>query len=85
MEKIDIILGIAMLVFSLVIVILGLAQGKSNTNSMSAMAITGGSNESHFSKNEGRTKEAIMSKAMAVLLVLLFAITLALTIIAAWR
>jgi preprotein translocase subunit SecG len=84
MKTIDIILGAAMLLVCLIIVILGLATGKNNTNSMTT-AITGGSGESHFSKNEGRTKEAIMSKAMAVLMVILFGLTLALTIMAAWR
>jgi preprotein translocase subunit SecG len=83
MSTIDMILGITMLVICLVIVILGLLQGKNNTSSMTT-AITGGSNESHFSKNEGRTKEAIMSKLMGVLMVLLFGCTLAMTIIAAW-
>jgi preprotein translocase subunit SecG len=84
MTTLDMVFGIVMLVICLVIVILGLMQGKSNTNSMTT-AITGGSNESHFSKNEGRTKEAIMSKLMGVLMVLLFGCTLAMTIMAAWR
>lgn len=81
MGTLDIVLGSVILLISLLIVILGLMQGKETPNMTGA--VTGGANESHFSKNEGRTKEAMLSKVTALLLVLLFLTTLTLTIIKA--
>lgn len=44
-------------------------------------AITGGSNDSFYGKNEGRTKEAILNKITRFLAIVFFVVTLAINIV----
>lgn len=53
--------GIVLLVVSVLIILLTLAQDQKQDQNMTS-AISGGSYDSHFSKNEGSTKEAILKK-----------------------
>ena len=61
MSTIELIGGIVLLVVCPLIILLCLAQDSKQDQNMTS-AITGGSYDSHFSKNEGNTKEARLKK-----------------------
>ena len=79
MTTFEMIGGIVILVASVLIVILGLAQDQKQDQNMTS-AITGGSYDSHFSKNEGNTKEAKLKKC-TLWLSIIFAVATLLVII----
>ena len=80
MTTLEIIGGVAILVISLIVIILGLSQEQKSQDSMTA-ALTGASADSFYGKNEGRTKEAILAKITRTLSILLFVAVLAVNII----
>ena len=80
MQTLEIIGGVAILVISLITIILCLSQEQKSQDSMTA-ALTGASADPFYGKNEGRTKEAILSKITRTLSILLFIIVLAVNII----
>jgi len=71
--------GIILLVVSVLIIILGLAQDSKQDQNMTS-AITGGSYDSHFSKNDSGTKEAILKK-WTLWLSVIFAVTVLVVVI----
>ena len=80
MSVLEIVGGVAILIFCVAIVIICLAQDQKSQDSLSA-ALTAASTDSFYGKNEGRTKEAILSKITRVLGILLFIAVLAVNII----
>ncbi len=75
----EIIAGAAMLLASLIIVIANLFQETKQPGLSSA--IGGGSNESFYGKNSGRSREAKLIRFTGVMTVIFFIITLAMNII----
>ncbi len=61
MEIYEIICGAVVLLSSLLIIVLCLMQDSKTQQNMTS-ALGGGSNESFYGKNEGRTKEAMLQK-----------------------
>lgn len=80
MKIIEIIGGIVLLIACLLMVILGLMQDQKTDQNM-ASAITGSAYDSQFSKNQGRTKEAILKKWTLWLAIIFFVATLVVTIV----
>ena len=80
MQTLEIIGGVVILIISLITIILCLSQEQKSQDSMTA-ALTGASADSFYGKNEGRTKEAILSKITRTLSILLFIVVLAVNII----
>lgn len=80
MGVIEIIGGVLLLIACVLIIILGLMQDQKTDQNM-ASAITGSSYDSEFSKNQGRTKEAILKKWTTWLAVVFFVATLIITIL----
>ncbi|MBP5379147.1 MAG: preprotein translocase subunit SecG [Ruminococcus sp.] len=80
MSVLEIIGGAVLLLVSVVIVLICLAQEQKSQDSMTA-ALTGASSDSFYGKNEGRSKEAILNKITRVLGIILFIATLAVNII----
>ncbi|MBR5370723.1 MAG: preprotein translocase subunit SecG [Oscillospiraceae bacterium] len=79
MSTIELIGGIVLLVVCTLIIFLCLAQDQKQDQNMTS-AITGGSYDSHFSKNEGNTKEAILKK-WTLWLSVIFVVTVLVVII----
>ena len=80
MDKLEIVGGVALIIISTLVIILCLSQEQKSQDSMSA-ALTGASTDSFYTKNEGRTKEAVLNKITRALGILMFAIVLAINII----
>lgn len=80
MSILEIIGGAVLLVACIAIVILCLAQEQKSQDSMTA-ALSGGSSDSFYGKNEGRSREAILAKITRTLGIILFIVTLAVNII----
>lgn len=80
MSVLEIVGAIVLIVISVVITCLCLAQDQKSQDSMTA-ALTGASADSFYGKNEGRTKEAILNKITRTLGIILFIATLAVNII----
>ena len=80
MSVLEIIGGAVLLLVSVLVIILCLAQEQKSQDSMTA-ALTGGSADSFYGKNEGRSKEAILAKITRTLGIILFVVTLALNIV----
>ena len=80
MELLEKIGGVVLIIVSVLLIILCLSQDQKSQDSMSA-ALTGASSDSFYGKNEGRTKEAILSKITRTLGIIMFAIVLAINII----
>ncbi|MBQ9807928.1 MAG: preprotein translocase subunit SecG [Ruminococcus sp.] len=80
MELLEKIGGVVLIIVSVLLIILCLSQEQKSQDSMSA-ALTGASTDSFYGKNEGRTKEAILSKITRTLGIIMFAIVLAINII----
>ncbi|HAM68249.1 MAG TPA: preprotein translocase subunit SecG [Ruminococcus sp.] len=80
MSIIEIVGGIILLITALLIIILCLMQDSKQDQNMTS-AITGGTYDSAFSKNEGNTKEAIMKKWTKWLTIIFFIVTLVVIIV----
>lgn len=80
MTTLEIIGGIAILVIALIIIVMCLSQEQKTQDSMTA-ALTGASSDSFYGKNEGRTKEAILSKFTRTLAIIMFVLVLAVNIV----
>ena len=61
MSTFELVGGIVLLVVSALIILLTLAQDQKQDQNMTS-AISGGSFDSHFSKNESNTKDALLKK-----------------------
>lgn len=71
MEIYEIICGAVVLLASLLIIVLCLMQDTKTQQNMTS-ALGGGSNESFYGKNEGRTKEAMLQKLTRTLGIIVF-------------
>ncbi|MBR5362428.1 MAG: preprotein translocase subunit SecG [Oscillospiraceae bacterium] len=80
MSIIEIAGGIVLLLSTVLIIILCLMQDQKQDQNMTS-AITGGSYDSAYSKNEGNTKEAILKKWTKWLAIIFFIVTLVITIL----
>lgn len=80
MSILEIIGGIVLLIATVFIVILCLMQDQKQDQNMTS-AITGGTYDSAFSKNEGNTKEAILKRWTKWLAIIFFIVTLVVTIV----
>ena len=80
MSIIEIVGGIVLLLSTVLIIILCLMQDQKQDQNMTS-AITGGSYDSAYSKNEGNTKEAILKKWTKWLAIIFFIVTLVITIL----
>lgn len=80
MSTLEIIGGAVLLAICLAIIVICLMQESKSQDGMTA-ALTGGSSESFYGKNEGRTKEAILNKVTRTFGIILFVVTLAVNII----
>lgn len=79
MGTLEIIIGAAVLLVSLIITIICLMQEQKPQNATSALS--GASNDSFYDKNRGRTKEARLKKITTVLTVLFFVMILFMDIV----
>ena len=80
MSTFEMIGGIVLLVVSVLIILLNLAQDQKQDQNMTS-AITGGSYDSAYSKNESNTKEAILKRWTKWLAIIFFVVTLVVTIV----
>ena len=80
MKIFEIVVGVILLLSCVLIILFGLMQDQKQDQNMTS-AITGGSYDSAFSKNEGNTKEAILKKWTKWLMIIFFVITLVITIV----
>lgn len=80
MSIIEIIGGIVLLLSTVLIIFLCLMQDQKQDQNMTS-AITGGTYDSAFSKNEGNTKEAILKRWTKWLAIVFFIVTLVVTIV----
>lgn len=80
MSTLEIIGGAVLLAICIAIVVICLMQESKTQDGMTA-ALTGGSSESFYGKNEGRTKEAILNKVTRTFGIILFVVTLGVNII----
>lgn len=76
----EIICGAIVLLLCLLIIVLCLMQDEKSQQNMTS-AITGGSNESFYGKNEGRTREAILQKTTRNLSIIAFLAIIAMNIV----
>ena len=81
MQLIEIIAGVLLIIASLVIILVVLVQDSKEQGLTSA--IGGGSNESFYERNTGRTRDAKLSKFTRVAAIVLFGVTLAVNVISA--
>lgn len=79
MSVIEIVAGSVLILVSLIIVLIVLSQESKDQGLTSA--IGGGYNDSFYGKNTGNTKDAKLNRLMKVSSVLLFIVTLAVSII----
>ena len=75
MDNWEIIGGFAMIIMSIVIIVAVLLQ--ESTKGSGLAALSGGDSDSFFSKNPGRTREAMLYKATKYCAILFFVITIA--------
>ena len=80
MSIIEIIGGSVLLLSTLLIILFCLMQDQKQDQNMTS-AITGGTHDSAYSKNEGNTKEAILKRWTKWLMIIFFVITLVVTIV----
>lgn len=80
MGPIGIICGVLLIISSLVIVFVVLAQETKDQGGLTS-AIGGGSNESFFGRNGSRTKEAKLNKITKICAIVFFVATLVVNII----
>jgi preprotein translocase subunit SecG len=74
MSVLEIVLGAALLLISVLITLICMLQEQKPQNATAAL--TGASNDSFYDKNRGRTKEARLRKFTTVLTILFFALIL---------
>ena len=79
MTTMELVIGGAILLVSLIITIICLMQEQKPQNATSAL--TGATNDSFYDKNRGRTKEARLKKIPTVLTVLFFIMILFMDIV----
>ncbi|MBE6837541.1 MAG: preprotein translocase subunit SecG [Ruminococcus sp.] len=75
MGAVGYICGALLIVASLIIILIVLAQDSKDQGGLSS-AIGGGSNDSFFGRNSGRTKEAKLNRLTKIATVILFIATL---------
>ncbi len=80
MSIVELIGGIVLLIANVLIVFLCVLQDQKQDQNMTS-AITGGSYDSAYRKNEGNTKEAIMKRWTKWLAIIFFVVTLVVTIV----
>ena len=80
MGTLEIIGGVLILISCLLIIVLCLMQDQKQQQNMTS-ALSGGSNDSFYGKNEGRTKEAILNKITRNLAIIFIVLTLAINIV----
>ena len=80
MSVIEIIGGIVLLLATVLIILFCLMQDQKQDQNMTS-AITGGSYDSAYSKNESNTKEAILKRWTKWLAIIFFVVTLVITIV----
>ena len=80
MNILELIGGILLLITVVLATVLCMMQDTKSQDSMTS-AITGGSTDSFYGKNTGRTKEAMLIKTTRVFAIILFVITLASTVV----
>jgi preprotein translocase subunit SecG len=80
MSTMEIVVSVGLLLVCLLIIILCLLQDQKTQQNMTT-AITGGSNDSFYGKNAGRTKEAALNRITKILAGLFFIITVAINIV----
>lgn len=80
MGVLEIVGGAVLLIACLAIIILCLSQESKSQDSMTS-AFTGASSDSFYGKNEGRSREAVLSRFTRTAGIILFVITLAVNII----
>ena len=80
MNVIEIVGGIVLLIICVLVICLCLMQDQKQDQNMTS-AITGGTYDSAFSKNESNTKEAILKRWTKWLMILFFVVTLVVTIV----
>lgn len=79
MTTMELVIGGAILLVSLIITIICLMQEQKPQNATSAL--TGATNDSFYDKNRGRTKEARLKKITTVLTILFFIMILFMDIV----
>ena len=80
MKIFEIVGGVILLLSCALIILFGLMQDQKQDQNMTS-AITGGTYDSAFSKNEGNTKEAMLKKWTKWLMIIFFIVTLVITIV----
>ena len=80
MKIFEIVGGCILLLSCFLIIIFGLMQDQKQDQNMTS-AITGGSYDSAYSRNERNTKEAILKKWTKWLMIIFFVVTLVVTIV----
>lgn len=80
MNIVEIIGGIVLLLATALIILFCLVQDQKQDQNMTS-AITGGTYDSAYSKNEGNTKEAILKRWTKWLTIIFFIVTLVVTIV----
>ena len=80
MSVIEIVGGIVLLIATVLIILFCLMQDQKQDQNMTS-AITGGSYDSAFSKNESNTKEAILKRWTKWFAIIFFVVTLVITIV----
>lgn len=80
MKVFEIVGGAILLLSCALIILFGLMQDQKQDQNMTS-AITGGSYDSAYSKNEGNTKEAILKRWTKWLMIIFFVVTLVVTIV----
>ncbi|MBQ9374832.1 MAG: preprotein translocase subunit SecG [Ruminococcus sp.] len=81
MTTIEIVAGILLIIASLVIILIVLAQESKDQGLTSA--IGGGANESFYDKNMGRTRDAKLSRFTKIAAIVFFIVTLAVNVLSA--
>ncbi|MBE6849351.1 MAG: preprotein translocase subunit SecG [Ruminococcus sp.] len=80
MELYEMICGAVVLLLSLLIIILCLMQDSKTQQNMTS-ALGGGSNESFYGQNEGRTREAVLQKITRNFGIIVFIVILLMNIV----
>ncbi|MGN0689148.1 MAG: preprotein translocase subunit SecG [Oscillospiraceae bacterium] len=79
MGTLEIVAGAILIAVSVIIVVVTLLQETKNPGMSSA--IGGGSNDSFYGKNSGRSREAKLAKFTTVMTIIFFVVTLAVNIV----
>ncbi len=80
MSTMEIIMGAFLLLVCILLIVFCLLQDQKTQQNMTS-AITGGSNDSFYGKNAGRTKEAALNKVTKILAALFFIVTIAVSLV----